>query len=67
MSVVPPTKIDVGALSNQFSTLADEQTTGQLVALASTFVSTLTQGVTVLSEAQKALQMKMTDSVRKIS
>ena len=61
--VVKPTKIDVGALENQFSTLAGEQNTGQLVALASTFVSTLTQGGTVLSEEQKKLQMQMTDSV----
>ena len=63
VTVVPPTKIDVNALANQLSTLADEQNMGQLVALASTFVSTLTTGGTELSEEQKELQMAMTDSV----
>ena len=61
--MVKPVKIDVGALNDQFSQLADEQNTGQLVALASTFVETLSKGGTGLSEEHKKLQMQMTDSV----
>ena len=63
VTVAKPTDVDVNALNDQFSTLADEQNTGQLVALASTFVSTLSDGGAQLSEAQKKLQMQMTDSV----
>ena len=53
----------MGALGDALTNLADEQNTGQLVALASTFVSTLTAAGAELSEEQKALQQAMTDSV----
>ena len=63
VEVKTPTTIDLSSLGDAFTNLADEQNTGKLVALASTFVSTLTTGGTELTEEQKNLQMQMTDSV----
>ena len=64
VEVKPPTKVDVSALGETLTNLADQQNTGQLVALASTFVSTLTAAGAQLTTEQKKLQMAMTDSVR---
>ena len=64
ITVNAPTTVDVNALGDQLTNLADEQNAAQLIALASTFVSTLTTGGAELSEEQKNLQMAMTDSVR---
>ena len=40
--VTVPTKVNMTSLGNAVTNLVDEQNTGQLVALASSFVSTLT-------------------------
>ena len=64
VQVVAPTEVDISALRSQLSTLSDEQNAGKIIALASTFVSTLTSGGGELTEDQKELQMAMTDAVR---
>ena len=66
MEVKAPTKVDVGALGAALTNLADQQNTGKLIGLASTFVSTLSASGTVLTDEQKALQQSMTNSVSEL-
>ena len=66
VTVNAPTAVDVSELGDKITNLVDEQNTGQLIALASTFVATLTAAGSELTDDQMKLQMQMTDSVRYI-
>lgn len=66
MVVEAPQTIDLNTLGSQLTNLADQQNTGQLVALAASFVSTITAGGAQQSAQQKALQQALTDQVRNI-
>ena len=63
VEVKAPVAIDLRLLNEKLTTLVDEQNTAQLVALATTFVSTITASAAELSDEQKTLQMTMVDSV----
>lgn len=63
MEVKAPTSVDVGAIDGAFTEMNDEQNKDKLIGLAGAYVSTLTTTGNEMTEDQKNLQMRMTDSV----
>ena len=62
--VTVPKKINTNALNEELDKLAGEQNMGALMALASTFVSTMNSGNVVgIPPEQRALQAAMTSNV----
>ena len=63
MEVKAPTSVDVGAIDGAFTEMNDEQNKDKLIGLAGAYVTTLTTTGNEMTEDQKNLQMRMTDSV----
>ena len=59
----PSTPPDVNAIGEQLNRLKDQQNTGQVVGLATAYVSTVATGDREMTDEEKKLQQSMTDSV----
>ena len=58
-----PVKVDLKAVEDKLTSLADEQNTGELVTLGANFVSTITANGAQKTEEQTKIQQTLTDKV----